>query len=149
MRRQATNEIEFVGEIVRETVFNALYYEWQLRNAHAKKAIMKAMLLRGNFYSDAMARITADDFNEDSLEKPNDSLEFVRQLWAEALYDIESREESLRNANRQIALAKAIVMRLDLMGKISIKDIYVEMQKRLDDDEPANPVPQPDQPAQE
>ena len=125
MRGNATNETEFVRNLLDRAFWGVVYHEGELRTRHKETAIVKSVAAQAGI---DVSKITAEDYHEEARET---AAEFVEQAMAEVLSSIKWQEEELCKAHAAIALAKAVILR----GKydIDIEQVRAAAQKRYDE----------------
>jgi hypothetical protein len=118
-------DIEFVREIVRRALWSVSYHEEGIKKAYVEFGFAKELIMRGKF--DIEAERVEYDENNDPVFK--NLTQFALEIYDDKKNNIEHHEINLRNAYRDIAFIKTLLLRGNYT-EIDIDQIQKELEAR-------------------
>jgi hypothetical protein len=123
-------DIEKLREIVQRAFWEIIYHEDALVKEHQKVALTKGMLDRAGFKFDGEKG--NPDLEDEEEDDRKDVESYARYLWRSALSSVAYHEDQLKVAHRDVATAKALVLRAGLGEEISFSEAEKWAKDRLE-----------------
>ena len=134
MRKRAgpTDDIGLARETLQHAYWEVAYNEQELAKAHTKLGLVTALLTRAGLKFEAKRALAAYDNDEDGEDADMWSTEgYATSLLGSALSGVDYHEGALAKAHREVATAKALIMRAGLESQIPFAAEEEKAKKRL------------------
>ena len=129
---EVTDDIGLARETIQSAYWSATYHEQELVEAHHKLGLVTALLVRAGLKFEPKRALAAYDNDEDGEDADMWSPEgFAMNLLGQALHDVEYHEGEIADAQRMVAVAKALIVRAGLESEIPFAAEEERARKRL------------------
>jgi hypothetical protein len=128
MARDIKTDIEFVREIVRKALWSISYHEERIPTAFVEFGLAKEMIMRGNFALDA-DRADCDENGDPACKNVT---QFALNIYDDKKANIEHHERGLREAYRDIAFIKTLLVRGNYT-EIDVDQMQKELEAKADE----------------
>ena len=124
------DDIDLARKTLEHAFWAAHYHEEKLEEAHKKLGLVTVLLARAQFTFSQQKALAIYNEDEDG-EDLSSAEDLAMHLCGDALDSIKYHEEELASAHREVAAAKALILRAGLGGEISFAEAEATAKKRL------------------
>jgi hypothetical protein len=124
------DDIDLARKTIQDAFWEVFYHEEKLQQAHHKLGMVTALLARTGLNLDMQKALAIYEDDEEGEDLPTFEA-FATHLLGSALSSIEYHEGDLADGHRQVAAAKALILRAGLGGEISFAEAEADAKKRL------------------
>jgi hypothetical protein len=125
------DDIDLARKTIEHAFWEMFYHEEKLHEAHHKLGLVTALLARAGMELDPQTALAIYKDDEEGADLPTFEA-FATHLLGSAIGSIEYQEGELTDAHRQVAAAKALILRAGLEGEISFAEAEAHAKKRLE-----------------